>query len=256
MQRYGEPAGARASDSDRSDRAARWTLRFTAVALFVAVIAVVLRVSLQSLNTSPSSSRDQGGGAATAGPATVDDLGPQPGVDIADYSGNRRAALEAATGERVAVASLNAYSTEAQTRALAGTLPVVALLVAAPGSGPSAVVGSLGTWASAQSAKIRDERNEIEKLLPTVTDTAFKDFYTSEVDRLDKAAGALTPTAPVVFAVVVRGPAATLRALAARPEVRLVDVGDGAQTGAQATFRGLRPEEKATAGDPPLRPAG
>ena len=254
MQRYGEP-GARASDSDGSDRAARWTLRLTAVALFVAVIAVVLRVSLQSLNTSPSSSRDQGA-AATAGPAIVNDLGPQPGVDIADYSGNRRAALEAATGERVAVASLNAYSSEAQTRALAGTLPVVALLVAAPGSGPSSVVGSLATWASAQSAKIRDERNEIEKLLPTVTDSAFKDFYTSEVDRLDKAAGALTATAPVVLAVVVRGPAATLRARAARPEVRLVDVGDGAQTGARATFRGLRPEEKATAGDPPLRPAG
>lgn len=251
MRPFGEP-GASASDSDR---AARWTLRLTAIALFVMVIAVVLRLSLQSLNGTASSTRAQDA-PANAGPVTVNDLGPQPGIDVADYSRNRRAALAAAgTGERVAVVSLNAYSTEAQTKAFAGSLPVLALLVAGPDSAPSPVVGSLSTWAGGQSTKIRDERDEIQKLLPTVTDSAFKDFYTSEVDRLDKAASALTPASPVVFAVVVRGPPAALQALGARSGIRLVDVGDGPQAGAQASFRGLRPEETATTGDPPIRPA-
>jgi hypothetical protein len=253
LQRYGEPAGVTSTDTD--ERAARWTLRLAAVALFVVVIAVVLRLSLGALDGGGSSRAATPGTPAKAGTVTVDDLGPQPGVDLATYSQNRRAALAAATGDRVAVVSLKAYSTEAQAKALAANLPVVALLVAPPDSAPSTVVGSLATWANTQTAKIRDERDEIGKLLPTVTDTAFKDFYTAEVDRLDKAANALTPGSAVVFAAVVRGPASALQGLGARPDVRLVDVGDGSDASANATFRGMRPEETATAGTPPIRPA-
>jgi len=252
LQRYGERAGVSAPDTDR---AARWTLRLTAVALFVVVIAVVLRLSLSSLDGRTTSSPDHAAAQAGGGPVTVTDLGPEPAVDLVAYSRNRKAALAAASAERVAVVSLNAYSTEALVKAMTGSLSVISLLVAAPDAAPSPVVGSLATWANGQTQKIRDERDEIRKLLPTVTDPAFKDFYTAEVDRLDKAASALTPSAPIVFAAVVRGPAAALQALGARSEVRLVDVGEGADVAPKATFRGLRPEEKTVAGDPPIRPA-
>lgn len=251
MQRYGERVGE--IPSEDADRAARWTIRFLAVALFVAVIAVVLRVSLLSLDD--GSSGPAQGRAKNGAPATVEDLGPEAGVDLAAYAQNRRAALAGVTGDRVAVVSLASYGTEAQARRLVGALPVVALLVAPPDGSPSAVQGDLATWANAQTATIREERDEIRKLIPTVTDAAFKAFYTSEVERLDKAAKALTPTSAMVFGVVVRGPAPALQALAARPEVRLVDVAEGSEPGPEAAYRGLRPEEKVKAGDPAIRPA-
>lgn len=252
MQRYGEPAG---SYADADDRAARWTVRLLAVALFVAVLAVVLRLTLLSLDDdTPSAAKAPAGAQAAAQSAVVEDLGPEPGVDLAAYTQNRRAALAAVTGERVAVVSLGAYGTQAQAKGIVGATPVVALLVAPPGMAPSVVVGDLGTWAAAQTTTIREERDEINKLIPTVTDQAFKTFYTEEVARLDKAAGALTATSPIVFGVVVRGPAPALQALGARTEVRLVDVADGSQPGPQATYRGLRPEEQLKANEPSTRP--
>lgn len=253
MQRYGEPAGT-VSGSD-PDRAARWTVRLLAVAVFVVVIAVVLRLTVSSLDRPNRPSTSDRAGAQASRSATVEDLGPQPGVDVMSYAQNRRAALAGATGERVSVVSLAAYATEAQARPLVGSLAIVALLVAPPETAPSTVIGSLTTWANGQTTALRDERDEIRKLLPTVTDPAFKDFYTAEIDRLDQAAKAVSPVAPIVFGVVVKGPVAGLQALGARPEVRLVDVGEGSQAGAKATYRGLRPEERLKASDPPTRPA-
>jgi len=229
LQRYGEPATATAtatSDTD-ADRAARWTIRLLAVAVFVVVIAIVLRLTVSSLDTSNRSSSSDRAGAQAGRSTTVDDLGPRPGVEVATYAQNRRGALAGATGDRVAVVSLSSYATEAQARSLVGSFAVVALLVAPSGTAPSTVVGSLTTWANGQTTALRDERDEIRKLLPTVTDPAFKDFYTTEIARLDKAAQAVSPIAPIVFGVVAKGPAAALQTLGARPELRLVDVGEG-----------------------------
>jgi len=255
LPRFGESGSGIGTSDD--DRAARRTVLFLAVAGFVAVIAVVLRLTLSSLHGDAPSARSPARAAADAkaAPSTVTDLGPTPGVDLVAYARNRRAALSAASGDRVAVTSLNAYATESQARALTGSLRVVALLVAAPEAAPAAVTGSLLSWAGDQTAKLRDERNEISKLLPTVTDAAFKDFYTSEIDRLDKAAMALSPSGAIVFGIVVRGPASALQALGARPEVRLVDVGEGSEPGARAAYRGLRPEERTRANEPLIRPA-
>jgi len=253
LQRYGEPA-ATASDTD-PDRAARWTVRLLAVAVFVVVIAVVLRLTVSSLDKPNRPSMSGRAGAQASGSATVEDLGPQPGVDVMSYAENRRTALAGATGERVSVVSLTAYATEAQARPLVGSLTVVALLVTPPQAAPSTVVGSLTTWANGQTTALRDERDEIRKLLPSVTDPAFTDFYTAEIDRLDQAAKAVSPVAPIVFGLVVKGPAAALQALGGRPGIRLVDVGEGSQAGAKATYRGLRPEEQRKTNDPPTRPA-
>ena len=252
MQRYGERS-TNAHDPD-ADRAARWTVRFLAVALFVAVIAVVLRLTLLSLDDEPASGTGRRGVPAAPVPAAVEDLGPEPGVDLSAYAQNRRAALAAASGERLAVVSLAAYATQSQARALSGSMQVVALLVAPPGMAPATVVGDLGTWTNGQTKTLREERDEISKLIPTVTDQAFKAFYTSEVERLSQAATALSPAAPIVFGVVVRGQAQALQALGARPDVRFVDVADGAEPAPKATYRGLRPEEQVKANDPSARP--
>jgi len=244
-------------DDDADERAARRTLRFLAVAVFVAVMAVTLVVSLSALDGSSP--------ASTAGPPpeveTVTtlpapfEIGPAPGTAIAGFVPARKTALAAARDERLAVVSFARYSTPAQTKTLLGALPVVGLLVAPPGLGPSVVTGDLATWLKTQSAATTSERDEIKKLIPTVDDPGFKAFYTSEVVRLDKALKSFAPDSALVFGAVVRGQAPALQALGARTEVRLVDVGETAVSPANAVFRGLRPEEVAKANEPALRPA-
>lgn len=242
---------------DDDHRAALWTVRALAAAVFVAVLGVTLFASLRSLHDLPGPQ-----GSAKAAPApevqpaptVVTDLGPLPGVDLPGYVANRKQALAALKEERVAVVSLAKYATEAQAKAAVGSLQVVALLVAPPGVGPSVVTTDLPTWAKAQTDATRAERDEIAKLLPTVDDPAFKSFYQSEIARLDKAVKNFAPDTALVFGVVVKGAAQPLQALGARPDVRLVDVADQAQVDPKATFRGLRPEETAKANDPSLRP--
>jgi hypothetical protein len=255
---YADPAlDRRPPFDDADDRAARLTVRLLGVGLFVAVLAVTLVVSLASLGSETATrtvSAPAGQAETVTVPPVVTDLGPLPGVDLAGYIQNRRAALAAARDDRVAVVSLNKYATEAQARAVVGSLPVVALLVAPPGTAPAIVTTDLPTWAKGQTDATRSEQDEIKKLLPTVDDPAFKTFYQSEIDRLTKALKNFAPDGPLVFAVVVRGPATALQALGARPDVRLVDVGDKPQADPKAVFRGLRPEEVAKANDPPLRP--
>jgi hypothetical protein len=182
-------------------------------------------------------------------------VGPAAGTDLAGYVSSRKAALAAIRDERVAVVSLAKYSTQAQAKALVGTAPVVALLVAPPGLAPAVVTGDLTAWATAQTAATTAERDEIKRLLPTVTDPAFKTFYNSEVARLDKALKSFAPTSALVFGVVVKAPAAALQALGAKADVRLVDVAETATAAPDVVYRGLRPEEVAKANDPTLRPA-
>ena len=242
---------------DRDERAARWTLRLLAVALFVAVLSVTAFVSLSIVHDDPRPTASQSAPpvetVTTLPPRT--EVGPAPGTDLAGYVTSRKAALAAARDERVAVVSFTKYSTQAQAKALIGTAPVVALLVAPPGIAPAVVTGDLAAWTTSQTAATTSERDEIKKLIPTVTDPAFKSFYTAEVARLDKALRSFAPTSALVFGVVVRGQAAALQALGAKAEVRLVDVTETANVATDAIYRGLRPEEVAKANDPPERPA-
>ena len=243
---------------DRDEREARWTIRLLAVALFVAVVSVTIFVSLSIVN------RDEAPRSAAKPPPVVEtvttvppppQVGPSPGTEVVGYVTARKAALAAARDERVAVVSLAKYSTEAQAKALIGTMPAVALLVAPPGIAPAVVTGDLATWSKAQTEASTAERDEIKKLIPTVTDPAFKTFYNAEVVRLDKALKNFSPTSALVFGMVVRGPSAALQALGAKAGIRLVDVAENATPAPNAVFRGLRPEEVIKADDPPLRPA-
>ena len=238
------------------DRAARRTVRLLAVALFVAVVSATVFLSLSALNDEPALSGDAArpGAAETVTTLPPTQVGPPPGTELAGYVTARKAALAAARDERVAVVSLAKYSTQAQARALVGATPIISLLVARPGTAPAVVTGDLAAWVKAQTAANTAERDEIKKILPTVTDPAFKAFYTEEIARLDQALKVVAPDSAMVFGVVVRAPAAALQALGARAEVRLVDVAETAGPTADAVYRGLRPEEVAKAGEPAMRP--
>ena len=247
----------RPADDDGEERAARWTLRFLAAGAFVAVLGITVFVSLSMLH-------DQREAAPTVSTAPVEtvttlppppEVGPAPGTDLPGYLTTRKAALAAIKDDRVAVVSLAKYSTQAQAKALVGTAPILSLLVAPPGTAPAVVTGDLAAWANTQTAATTAERDEIKKLLPTVTDPSFKSFYTAEVARLEKALKGFAPDSAMVFGVVVKAPAAALQALGARPDVRLVDVAESASLPPSAVYRGLRPEEVAKANDPAMRPA-
>jgi hypothetical protein len=241
---------------DRDERAAVWTARAFYAALFVAVVCGAIFLSLWTIHDDEPAAKNVPPPVVetvtTLPPAT--EVGPAPGVELAGYVSARKAALAANREERLAVVSLAKYSTQAQVKTLLGTNPVVALLVAPAGTAPAVVTGDLAAWAKEQTATTQSERDEIKKLIPTVDDPAFKTFYNAEVTRLDKALKAFDPNSAMVFAVVVKAPAAALQALGAKAEVRLVDLANTATPTKDPVYRGLRPEETAKANEPALRP--
>lgn len=233
-----------------------WTRRrgvkIAAVVVFVVVVGAVLVVSLALAlrDESPSSAGSPGADAGSVG-----GLGPPPGADLVSYVENRRAALAAASGERVAVVSFHRYTTDAEARATAGGAEVLAVLAAIPGGAPSVVDGEVASWLEEQQESTRTERDEIQKLIPTSgNDPEFKAFYEQEVARLNRLLDSVKPDSDLVFAVVVRAPAAQLQAVAGNADVRLVDIGPSAAADPKAEYRGIRPEEKVTANNPPTRP--
>ncbi len=246
-----EPPWAPPPPDHRDHVEAVWTARLLGVALFVLLVgaAFALTVYLQ---------RPGDGGEVAVTKPTVPDadtfIGPVAGSAVPAYVGDRKLALAGAQGERVAVVSLDAYAKEADAKAAVGSLPIVGYIVAAPGANPVTVTGGLEAWAAEQRKVDESERNEIQSLIPTVDDAQFKKFYQEEVVRLDKAIADVSPASPVVFAVIVKGPATDLQALGAKPGVRLVDVSVTAETTPETAFRGLRPEETEKAGVPPNRP--
>jgi len=182
-------------------------------------------------------------------------IGPQPGEELGGYLSGRSTALAGATGDRTAVVSLPAYVNENQARAAVGQAKVVGLLAAIPGGLPSVVTGSMVDWVNGQVADKRSDRDEMQKLVPTVDDQQFKAFYQDEIVRLNKLLDAVKPDGPLVFGVVVRAPAASLQALAASGQVRVVDVGTTADLPPGTPIRGVRPEETTKANDPATRPS-
>ena len=236
-------------------RAARRTLQFFAVAVFVLVVGAVFAFTVtRERDGRSSSSGSTGTTSVAAGAAAGDSIGPVAGIAVGPYLDERKQALAAAAGDRVAVVSFDAYLSEADARSKIGSLKVDALLAAAPGAHPSTVTTGLDAWAKSQRQADVVERDEIKKLLPTVDDPVYKKFYESEVVRLDNAIESASPTSTVVFGVVVVGPADSLRTLASTAGVRVIDVGQAGTSAPGAVFKGLRPEETTKVGQPATRP--
>jgi ABC-type transporter Mla subunit MlaD len=88
----------------------------------------------------------------------------------------------------------------------------------------------------------------------TTDDKSFRDQFNADIDRLGKLLANLDPAKPVVFGFVVTASAPTLRTLAARPDVRLVDIFARHEPESLQHVRGLRPDETVRAGEPRTRP--
>lgn len=247
-------------DDSVSERTARLTVTCLAASFAVLVVGLVVFLTVRHLRE--DTRHESSGSGATAPPAPtpaqaakiVGGIGPPPGGDVVSYLQSRKDALAAATGDRIAVVSLAKYMTEAKAKSAVGSAEVIALLAAAPGGQPALVTGGIGPWVTGQTADAKSERDEIQKLIPTVDDPSFKSFYKSEVDRLNKLLAAIQPSSDLVFGVVVRAPVTALQSLATNADVRLVDVGDSAEPPPTPNYRGLRPEEKSKANDPNTRP--
>jgi len=257
------PASRYAGDREPlvSERQARLTLTLLAASFGVLVVGLVVFFTVKTLRQ---------GEAASPSPVLVDEqpagitpedaarisggLGPPAGADVVSYGQKRKDALAAATGDRIAVVSFWSYTTEAKARALAGGAEIVGLLAAAPGGQPATVTGTLAAWVTAQTAEARAERDELNKLIPTVDEARFKADYQARVAELARLINAIRPTGDLIFGLVVRAPAPALQALAAKAEIRIVDVGPSAEPEAKPVYRGLRPEEDSKANEPSTRP--
>lgn len=255
-----EPPRYDGDDGTVSERTARLTLTILAASFIVLMIGVVVFFTVktirqreqaadvpvveQSVTTTPEDAARVVGG-----------IGPPQGTQIGAYLTRRQEALASATDDRVAVVSFAAYQTEARAKTLVAPAEVVALLAAPPGGQPSVVTTDMATWVREQTAEMRAERDEIQRLVPTAqNDPAFQSFYRSEIQRLDRLLNAIRPTGELVFGVVVKAPAPALQQLAGKGEVRLVDVGPSADPLPRPDYRGLRPEETTRANEPNTRP--
>jgi hypothetical protein len=245
-----------AGNGEVSERKARLTLTLFFASFGVLVVGLVVFLTVWNLRTG-NDNPVSGPRVTTAEDAAraVGGIGPPPGVELGPYIETRKTALAQVTDERVAVVSLTKYTTEANARAVAGGSEILALLAAPPGGQPSVVRGDVAGWVEAQTAEARAERDEINRLIPTVKDDPeFQSFYRSEIDRLNKVISNIRPNGELVFALVVRAPAPALQELGNKAEVRLVDVGPTADPGAKPVYRGIRPEETDKANEPNTRP--
>lgn len=228
------------------------TLRLVVVAVGLVLLAGLALVLARSLDDDggeddPTLAGLDGGGA-----------GPAAGEPVAAYIADRTAALAEADGRRVAALSLTSYRPETSVTELVEGIrgvEVLARLAAVPGGPPEVVTEAWPSWVVAERADLQAERDEIAGLLPTIEDPddPFVVGYTEDLARLDAQLARLDPAGDLVYGVVVRGDADALRRLAERPEVRLLDLIDDEDD--LSTVRGLRPEERDTAGAPPTRPA-
>jgi hypothetical protein len=184
----------------------------------------------------------------------VRSIGPLKGAELTGYIKLRQKALASTSSPRLAVISLDRYTTEREARSAVGNSEVVALIAAPPGGGSGVVDRDLKTWADQQREAAKTERDEFQRLLPTVDDAEFKAQYQAEIARLSALVDRVSPSGPVVFAVTVRAPAERLKELAKSPGIRLVDVGSSDKVGEKPAYHGIRPEETAKAGDPTTRP--
>lgn len=186
-------------------------------------------------------------------------VGAPLGSDVRQYLTARRHALEGVPEQeqRAAVVSLKRYTAGADALAqLPDDLVPVRFQLRVPTEGqrPFEVVAPAGgnreQAAAVVEAAVRKQREiieselgELEQLLQTpITDSGFIDFYRKQAESLRKARDLLVPGAPVVFAVVVRGPAGQLQSLSRQRDVRLVDPAPDSDATA-GRFFGLLPDD-------------
>lgn len=241
-------------EAELSEEGARRLILTALGALVLFVLCAGVAVAVSRADSGRGSGGDDGGLVSASQALVGTGTGPLNGADVATYSEGRRRALGEARGRWAAVVSLRDYVTEADFARLYGKLDVKAKLVATAGGEPELVTGSLSSWAGDARAAAEEERKQLQSMLSSTEDASFKDQFRADIQRLDQLLAALDPAKPVVFGFVVSASADELRALAAKAEIRLVDIFARRVPGDVSRLRGLRPEETVKAGEPRTRP--
>lgn len=193
----------------------------------------------------------------TATTPQVVTVGPALGEDLEAYVAQRQAALAGLPDAQraLAVVSLTAYADAAAVAEWLGpdTVPLQAQYrIPADDAAPSSVEvlggdleGAVSRAVAAARAPIAEEEQAAKDLLAsgTVEDEGFREDLELRVSELQAIRNLLDSGAPVLFAVVVEGPISSLRALAERDDVRLVDPAPPGAAQDTAIFYGLLPED-------------
>ena len=220
-----------------------------------ALIAFVLSAGVALAVSRNDTAGENGGEIGSVEDALIGTgTGPLAGTDLATYEAGRRRALAEAEGKWAAIVSLRDYMTQEAFAEQFGPYQPDAVLVAAPGGEPEVVTGDVADWADQARAAAETERKELQSMLETSDDKAFKDQFASDIERIGKLLENLDPAKPLVFGFVVSGSTAELKRLEGRPDVRLVDIVARKVPSSPAYLRGVRPEETVRAGDPHTRP--
>lgn len=185
-------------------------------------------------------------------------VGPASGERLDGYVEGRTAALAELPDDAttVAVVSLEEYATaEDAARLVPEDLEVLQVQYRIPAEGerpqetrvdPDDVAASVAAAVEEAAAPIAGEIVEVETLLAsgTVEDPAFEADLERRLSELRAVRNLLEAAPLVVFALVVEGPVADLRALAQRDEVRLVDPAPPGADLRDVAFYGLLPEDR------------
>lgn len=219
------------------------------------VLAVAVSQQLAAIRGADPADGELGAPVAEAG-RTSQVVGPAVGVTVAEYIAERQLAMAEATPEvDTAVVSFVALQTASGAAGLLGEeVEVRAALVRLPmpGSDPITVLvdGDAGAAVQAELAArvgpLREELDETQRLLDSdsITDDAFLADYEDRAAELAAAIEAVESGAPLVHAVVVRGPLPALQALEGVAEVRLVDPAPPLTDVATSVFHGLLPSDE------------
>ncbi|HVF12185.1 MAG TPA: hypothetical protein VNA87_03775 [Actinomycetota bacterium] len=188
-------------------------------------------------------------------------VGPGAGVLIGPYVGERRELLAQRAAKKpktsaFAVVSFGTYKTPQEVDVFMRGNRLEAhelqLRIPLPGFEPQAVrvEGKALNEAVALSLgperlrELQAELDELEKIIPTVTDADFKATYQADADAHRKAIALLRANAGVVYSVVVKGTYANLAKAQSTAGVRLIDVSDDESSNLEThAFAGLLPEE-------------
>ncbi len=193
-------------------------------------------------------------------------IGPEPGTGVASYVDARRRLLSDRAAKKpktssFAVVSFGSYMTPEQVEAFLKTNRLepyeIHLRIPLPGFETESVevdgkpLGDLTKTrvGTARIEKLEDELKELERIIPTVTDSDFRATYEEDAESRRKAIALLRADAGTIYAAVVKGSYANLAKAQAQTGVRLVDVSDEESADpATHSFSGLLPEETETVG--------
>lgn len=189
-------------------------------------------------------------------------LGRPADESVASYLARKKSLLASRskkdpTATSLAVVSFDSYRTSEQVESFLSanklSSKAAILRVALEGSIPEEVrltdpkvSASLAAEVKSRAALETTRAEELEKIIPTVSEADFRSVYQEDASRRRKAAEILT-TGAVWFALVVDAPLSALSKAAAARGVRLVDIPEEPDSRLVSldshTFRGILPEE-------------